>query len=182
MMKQDMRKWAYRRIRDYGQHPTPAWQRWAARLLVLGLLAMLVITVFRSANAQDADCETDELVTLLREQADAIEAGDLDGLADLQAAISQTRAECSGFAYEGDGNEVLGPVEFPDGFYRIETEMDTFGTVTLTEIDGNCGFVILGVFETNGGDDNAATELDGCEALIEISTTENWTLIFEQVD
>lgn len=127
-----------------------------------------------------------ELATDVSVIVDDLATGDAGVLDRLIDELMTFRAGCTGLSFEGDSNQVLGPVEIPAGVYRATVTTDGYMVSDLTVMDGTCEAGIMGLFLLTEGraTDGAETvvESEGCTALIEISnTTAPWTLVFERL-
>jgi hypothetical protein len=159
-------------------------------VLVLGLL--LVVPV--GAQEIDPVCNADFMGDVTRIMEDAFnaaktaigegnEAAWLDAVRDLRNGSAMVDALCSGFHFEGEGSEVLGPVVFPDGVYKVILAIDGgFGSMAFEKLDGDCDFVPgIIITDSAGGTQEDAYSFEACSTLIEMKTSVNWTLDFELI-
>lgn len=120
----------------------------------------------------------------------------LDWLRNLKVLMSVLDAKCRGLSFtsEVDGKTtVIGPVNFPNGFWRAHFASSAgFTAVDLTPIDGDCDeLATYDLFRLSKDLDGAMSETqqasfktEDCLALInvEMSGTEGeWSLFFELV-
>lgn len=148
---------------------------------------LLVSLIFAgTAIAQD---ETDCSAEAYRELLELYSARITEDTADfvmsrLVAEISQRRAECAGWAFNGTTGQVIRPFELPAGFYVVQASWDAFGTLTMATTTEACErdvrFIILSAGGIDGGSDEAILELSAdCSIMVEVSTHSKWTVIFE---
>jgi hypothetical protein len=98
------------------------------------------------------------------------------------------RAGCSGLSWNSDDEgmqPVIGPVEIPEGLYRLTATTEGYIIVQHEIIDGECD-EDYALFAESDGDatDGAQRTFNsaGCEVLITIdNVTEPWTLAFEKL-
>jgi hypothetical protein len=108
-------------------------------------------------------------------------------LAEAESAIAQLRAQCSGLSFQGSDNTVLGPIEIPDGTYRVTVTTDGYFIADVQVVSGNCGDSLgLSLFILSSGDANAGAETvfnsSGCSALIAVdNVTEPWKIVFQNL-
>lgn len=167
------------------------------RLLFTILILLLPITVIGAAPnrmAQETpECDTTAALRSIVEAAmTATDDNALEVLTQIGDQIAQLKVMCSGLTFEGSSDEVVGPLEFPEGIYRATLTTPGFASITVTVLDGECGggsgsfltSVVFGAFRddaTNGME--AVFSSTGCEALIEISNLSDppYLLEFELV-
>lgn len=110
----------------------------------------------------------------------------------LQEATIAARVECGGLAFNSDDEgmqPVIGPVEIPEGLYRVTFTVNGMASVDIEAVEGDCevdGFMGLFFSMEMGGVEGAQAlfESDGCEALIMFSAVmlaDEWTLDFEKL-
>jgi hypothetical protein len=100
------------------------------------------------------------------------------------------RAACDGLSFSGTGQQLVGPVTIPAGFYRARATTDDFMIVKVSSIDGECGAGSRSVgehlFGIKGGEATKGMEAlfssKGCSAMIEVSlVSDRWKLEFERI-
>jgi hypothetical protein len=173
------------------------------RRITLFTLFGFLFTVFStSALAQDCDAaslsgdladfsdemDSSESVSSVLDDVAAWLAERQDACADI-AEATETPSESAAsrepvllFTSEEEGNQpVLGPIEVPDGVYRVRVVTDGYFIAKLEVLEGECGTNTM--FNLSQGRASEGAEIlfaaEGCEALISISNvTEDWTLGF----
>ncbi len=110
----------------------------------------------------------------------------------IRDAASIAAAACSGLTFSSDAEgmmPVIGPVEIPEGIYRVTLVTEGFFIMKIDALDGECGegsrmssgaFSVMQDTATNGA--QIVVNSEGCEALLSISNvTQPWTLEFEKL-
>lgn len=153
------------------------------------LLALLIVLAALPVSAQDfaaADCDQAALLGSLATQLAQIKPGDdfWAAYADLQTVIASEYFRCAGLTLEGDGSQpqaVLGPLDIPDGVYRVTLTTSGRLKLELEELDGDCrytGFVVSEGEAVQGVQDRF--EAEGCRLTVSIDHADRpWTLVFE---
>jgi hypothetical protein len=108
-------------------------------------------------------------------------------LADVVSQLRILQANCTGLSFTGRSNTVLGPIDFPDGTYRVQVTTDGFFIASIEQLGGTCEtrlsdtlFLLTAGGATQGAETTFTTS--GCSALIAIdNATSSWTLNFENV-
>lgn len=100
--------------------------------LVLSLLAICpTVTQVAAQDGPSADCASEDMVAAIETLEDALARakqaatdGDLTTSLDLLTEASRlmmtTQAQCRGWYFEGNGSDVLGPLELGGGIYVLE--------------------------------------------------------------
>lgn len=104
----------------------------------------------------------------------------------LSGLVGSYQAQCNGFVFSSDDydnvDQVLGPIEFPDGFYRVTFESPEYSLVSVDTLSGGCGFVSSLIVGGGESTDSDVWEFeDNCRALLNIDPTGDWTLTIEPV-
>lgn len=105
----------------------------------------------------------------------------------LNGTYNRIYALCSPLSFEGENQQVIGPIDIPAGVYRVILTTEGYFIADVEPIDGQCearGFT--GLFNVTSGRANQGAESllisDGCEALIVTSNVSApWTLVFEKI-
>lgn len=157
---------------------------------VIGLAAILLICALPALAQESAgECAPEELAASISERL-ASAGEDREGLIDLlrtmAGEIAANDAACSGLSFEGSGQKLLGPVELPEGIYRVTASGDDgFGIVEFTVLAGECGEGNRMSPNVLDGDVTQDVEVvvmsAGCEVLIDANMDDRWTLVFEQL-
>lgn len=160
---------------------------------ILIALVLLIAYVVPTPAQDEPSCTTQEYQQALADVADHIlteaqnitdETTALDIALALEVAADSIRAACyrSDFVEADSPGGVIGPIAFSGTFYRAEFTSSTFGSVSITEIEGECDeFNLIAIFEIDGGQDDTVYEFDGnCLALFEIEG-EDWTFNIERI-
>lgn len=160
----------------------------------LWLLVIVMLTALPAAAQESPEgCTAEQVnavITILTEALAAVQAhvdgGDpaaaLEAMQEISNAAQGVRALCDGLAFEGDGDDVLGPIPFPDGFYRVTFTSESFAHAGVEQMGGDCDFVpTVSVDDFEGGEGEAAFEFVGCVGLIEVTASAPWTLSFERL-
>jgi hypothetical protein len=160
-------------------------------LIVTQILLFVSPVVGQDETLPDA-CTEDFLATTIVDARDSITAapasvqGMLDAIDATAALLAEAKATCSGLAFEGDGDRVLGPIELRAGFYRVTVETAGYFSADLQVLAGECEATSpLGLFNetpTESGVFESLIESSGCTTLIQTTiTSEPWTLRIEAV-
>lgn len=162
--------------------------RAAILILFIGLLGVIVM-------AQGSEeCDYTALAQRLAEASEGLEgsedpAGDVSAL---QAELSSFSAACSGLAFDSETEglqPVIGPVEIPEGLYRLVVTTPGYYIMDIEPLEGECG--PRGGFSTNVLNISRDTATEGAEALVESSgceallvidnVTDAWRVSFEKI-
>ena len=155
--------------------------------------AIAIFIVFISiilVDAQDIadECDFTNYLEAHASILEAIESGDtetiLEAMQILERVSINTRASCTGFAFNSDGEgmqPVLGPIEFPDGTWIVTLTTDGYFIGRVEPLSGECDAGFGSMYNIGSGDaaDGAQRILqtEACVALIAIeNTTEDWGL------
>lgn len=159
------------------------------------LIALFVFLIPVSAQEVEFTCTADEWRTLLGDFQTRIDEvlptieGDNDAtniLLAIQMVIETARATCGGgvFTKETHPNGIIGPIQFGGTIYQATLEADTFGSLTTTVIEGDCGIIppIMALTSMEGGSEANLWRFGGdCVAFIEVNVTGSWTLTIERM-
>lgn len=118
-------------------------------------------------------------------------ADDPDGLLSVLFNFAAFyKALCDDLVFTSDDyglQPLIGPIEIPEGFYRLRATTDGFLIADLVTVDGECsgsgfGSTLFNMF-SGVGEAQIIFTSEGCLGFIEITNTlEPWTLTFEKVD
>ena len=152
------------------------------RLLVI----IMLFTFIPGAAAQEEEpaCDPAALATTYTEQLATAET--LEDLAAVQNLIASDVAACAGLAFEGTSGVVIGPIDIPEGVYKVVVVTEGYFIATEIVLEGECEFAgFMGINISSGGA-SEGTEVvfqsSGCEALLETSNvTAPWTLEFQKI-
>lgn len=164
------------------------------RLVCVLLVALvLAVPVWGQESISNEFCTAEvaaDMMTLLNESVataqTALDAGNMadwrDALVNIQSATAVMEAICADYYFEGSGKQVVGPVVFMDGVYKVKvTAEGGMAMMTFEKIGGRCPIALVSTSSSGGEAEDAMTFAD-CETLIEISGgAEKWTLAFELV-
>lgn len=161
------------------------------------VLLILLVVLVGATLAQDEEaeaCDYAALAARLTEVGEGLEASE-DPAADLmalQTEITFLQASCSGLAFDSEIEglqPVIGPIEIPEGLYRVTVTTAGYFIMGVDPLDGECGprdgfsTNVMNVSRdtaTEGAE--ALVDSAGCEALLVIeNTTDPWTLTFEKL-
>lgn len=167
----------------------------------VGVLFLLMFMLSGVANAQgDSSCvvadlspSIPQLLNQLGVMQTAVASGNLStslqALSDLRAAVNTLDAKCAGLSFAGNGNEVVGVFELPEGIYRAHGDFATFALVTLEQISGDCGLPfgesspLLTTPVASGGAAEGLVRSKGCQAMLQLVTMGgDWSITFERID
>jgi hypothetical protein len=167
---------------------------------ILLVFASLIITAVLPLSAQDADakftCDSTnvssfldkiiEVATAAKKEGDPQKA--LDLLVPFSNGLDYRLAACAKLNFSGTGEEqpVLGPLEIPDGVYRVTVKTDGYFSLQMDTISGNCGDEKYLFLITKGDAKNGAQIVlkpsDQCKALLTVSNASDpWQLQFENL-
>jgi hypothetical protein len=108
-------------------------------------------------------------------------------LADALSELRILQATCTGLSFTGTSNAVLGPIDFPDGTYRVQVTTSGYFIASIEPLRGTCEARLgnsLFLLTAGGATEGAETTLrtSGCSALVAIdNATASWALTFENV-
>jgi hypothetical protein len=162
------------------------------RKLILTICLIIAMTSMVSAQDEAAEtCDTSSALATITELVADTELEPIEILRAIKAAVDEILLQCDGlmFTSENEGLQpVIGPVEFPEGLYRVTFTTEGYGVVELEFLEGECEPSLYSdtLFINNAGEssDGAQATLNssGCEVLILLSrTNEPWTLEFEKL-
>jgi hypothetical protein len=101
----------------------------------------------------------------------------------LRDALNEAIAACSEDAYEGVGQEVIGPVSVSGvNVVSFNAPDDGYNGVTVTELTGDCGTTLL--FNSADPLEDARTVWEAgedCQALIEVKSDAAWSISWTPV-
>lgn len=166
------------------------------RLLLIAILFTLIVP---PVSAQDEpECDTEAATLALETALENLDSADdpLAVITEARRELARIEAECLGLGpWEGDSDQVIGPIEIPEGIYRVEVETDGFFIMDITTLNGECGPTgfgtnVFNLFESDlagsseGRVSQATVQSEGCEAILEISNVAmgDYTLTFEKLD
>jgi len=152
------------------------------------LMLLLGITAF--AQETEQSCTSEQLQPYqdtLVEIASALATAEnpLEILVALDAGIDAIRWTCTGKAYTSEDyglEAVIGPVMFSGTLYKATLTSDTFASISVTAISGECdefNLMTIGSFE--GGEANTLYEFEECVAMFEINASKPWTFVIERI-
>lgn len=164
-------------------------RRFTNFMKMLGVTIIVAASVL-PATAQDVtgECAPEELAASITDRL-AAAPGDREALMEelqvIASDIAANDAACSGLAFEGEHKTVLGPLSIPEGIYTFEASGSSLMTASLTLLDGECGGgnMMLPAFfigNASAGAEGVFTSA-GCETLIEVTSSDPWTLAFTKV-
>lgn len=164
-------------------------RRFTNFMKVLGI-TIIVVACILPAMAQDAagECAPEELAASITDRL-AAASGDREALMEelrvITSDIAANDAACSGLAFQGEDDTVLGPLSIPEGIYTYEATESSFMSVELTILDGDCGegnrmsdSIFIG--DATAGSQGVFTSA-GCELLIAVTSIDPWELAFEKL-
>ena len=145
------------------------------------ILLLLVIVSLPTAAAQDEP--TCDIPTLTETYAAQLaEATTLEEVIAVQTALSKEIAVCGGLYFEGDAEEVFGPLEIPAGIYRGTVTTEGYFGLQITVLEGECDDSLIHQVSSGRGVEGSefVYESAGCTAVLEVSNiTTPYTLQFE---
>lgn len=166
-------------------------------LLICVLLLVVGFPTTAQEETQPLNCEIETIAVFLEaiqeDIAEALElyeddpAAALNIITDLSSSADLIYAQCHGLEFEGDSDRVLGPVMFPDGFFRATVTTEGYFIAEIVPVSGTCETARFGgLFNVSSGDaTNGAESLlttEGCTALIQTSIVNApWTLTFDNI-
>lgn len=156
------------------------------RLLTALTVLFCLIAPVAAQEVQELTCTPEEWQTI--EDDLALEAGGIVeaesqalALLRIEARIETARAMCSGgqFSRDSHPNGIIGPIIFSGALYQAELNVvGTYGNVSLTPLEGDCGFSFGLSAPTSGGSETDLWKFKGCVAMLEVDTypPAPWTL------
>lgn len=162
-------------------------------LLLLVLLAVSAVSVWAQED-EAPECDAAATADVLAELVEALRTAEnpIEALGAVRDAASLATAACSGLSFNSDDEglmPVIGPIEIPEGVYRVTLVTEGYFIMKVDALDGACGegtrmssnaFNVGRDSATNGAEVVIISE--GCEALLSVSNvTKSWTLGFEKL-
>jgi len=162
------------------------------RLIVLLMVVVLAGVVAVAQDEEEiyiGDCSQDVydgIAVLLDEMAEELRAGELNQETVLQTQISiaTLRAFCDGYIFDSEeyGMDVVtDPIVLRDGLYRGILVADSFTSLTLEEVSGDCDFGGWFITNSDGGEEQELVEIEDCIAIIEANSSVPWTFTLEPI-
>lgn len=168
-------------------------KRFTFFMSLLGIV-VIVLTSILPAIAQDVvgECAPEELAASISDRL-AEAPGDREALTDMLRSIAgeiaANDAACSGLSFEGNAPAVVGPVDIPEGIYRVTVTTGDLFIMGMLPLEGTCGsraetddesnIFILAEAQTGA---DALVYSEGCSALLDVeSAIDPWALTFEKV-
>lgn len=167
------------------------------------LLIILVIALCAAvlpARAQtltiSPDCDIPGIVDEVQQRLDEIDLTDapaaLTEIELLTLRMDYLKALCYGLVFEGEDNRVIGPVEIPQGIYRVRAlPTEGYFGVEIAVMTGECGEGqrATGTRLFNEGIDRDAVSPEfealfvsmGCLTLLTVDADAPYTIIFESI-
>lgn len=165
--------------------------------LIRFISLILLVVLVGAVQAQDEEaeaCDYAALAAQLTEVSEGLEASDDPAveLMALQAEIASFQASCNGLTFTSEEEgllPVIGPIEIPEGLYRVTVVTDGYFILDVEPLEGECGprggytTNIMGVSRDEAVEGaEALAESTGCEALLVIeNVTDPWVLTFEKI-
>lgn len=155
---------------------------------ILLLILSLCAAPLYAQDTSERSCDPSEwgnFKPAIIEQLDHLEANPLETLLLLQTFISSARATCTGgeFTNETHPNGIIGPIYFSGTLYQATlTVPDTYGSVRIRELEGDCdAFILQG--PVAGGSETDLWQFKNCVAMFEVnlSGTSDWHFIIERL-
>lgn len=167
-------------------------------LLMFVLLLSLLTTPTLAQENTTTGCDVNtltaaitEIIGTLESAQASLEGGDTASsvatLFDAENALANLRLQCSGMTFQGSAATVLGPIDFPDGTYRVTATTSGFFIAELQPISGTCETQLFGsLFTLMSGQATSGAEATftarSCSTLVNVSNiTAPWTLTFENL-
>ncbi len=164
----------------------------------IGLLVLALLLMVGAANVLAQDdapaCDAAATADVLAGLVEAVRTAEspIEALGAVRDAASIALAACGGLNFSSDVEgmmPVIGPVEIPEGIYRVTVITDGYFIASFDVLDGQCGdgrLFLPGLFIVSAGDATegaqAVVNSEGCETLISIeNVTEDWSLSFEKL-
>jgi hypothetical protein len=155
-------------------------------IIIAIVLAVAGSFIIFPVKAQDAECDT---ASVIEAAATLTESGDtdadLDALLSLSEQIEALNIACRGFSFEGNAGKLLGPIDLPEGYYRLRAEGEGFIIVELEALSGDCEMDMINVMNmelTTEFETEDMIESEGCRATIQVSNVfAPWTLVIEPI-
>lgn len=170
------------------------------RILIVVFSLLLALSPLSAQDtAEDAPaCDLDTVNNVIDVYTDALAklkaSGETDPvklvneLEDLALGAARLRATCDGLAFTGSSQKVIGPVEFPEGTYRVTARTGGAMIALVTVAEGECGqgqYMSANLFLLmSTGKEGSETLFvsKGCTALIEVSNVQgDWAMDFENL-
>ena len=157
---------------------------------VLSVTFLVLVVSISTALSQDSDdCD---IVAFSSSAVDRLSAEpNLEVLRVIANEIALLDAKCNGLSFEGTSQVVLGPVEVPEGIYRVTVNTPGFVIVRITPIEGTCGqrsdddrdYTMFSESQGEASPAQTVFQSAGCSILIEFDNLSDpeWTLTFEKV-
>lgn len=139
--------------------------------------------------AQEPACTADDYISLFNEAAIRVDDPAHEdpallnaALAEISAMFQTRRAQCAGLAFEGSGNELVGPFTLAPGAWMADATYSDRGDITITPLtDGDCDNEAF-LWAQGGKPDSELLQLgDECQFVAEVDARGDWTLTFTPV-
>jgi hypothetical protein len=154
-------------------------------LLVLLLLAALPVA---AQDTPPVGCAPDDWLNMLDTASAAIDRPGADvnlALDILIVSLQVQRAICNGFAFSGNGGEVVGPFDLPAGDYVLTATYSEHGILNLDTLTDECSLFIIrqsSILFTEPGSIQSVLRTDQeCRLLATANTRAPWTLTITPV-
>ena len=165
------------------------------RIGVVVLAALLLVSAVSVWAQDDAPvCDAAATADMLAGLVEALRTADspIEAIGAVRDAATEAAAACSGLNFNSDDEglmPVIGPVEIPEGLYRVTLTTEGYFIMHIDPLSGNCGEGRMfsgSAYNLMAGDAKDGAQVvinsEGCEALFSISNvTKPWTLSFEKL-
>lgn len=158
---------------------------------IIPILAFILLLFAAPAAAQfPEDCTSGNYAVafaMIGDTLPQVSQANLDRtLAALVAVIQNQRAQCADLFFEGDTGRIIGPMILPAGTWILEGTFSTIGRADLTLLDQECradfiGASLMSVRVGPAVDQSVIQTSQDCELLVEIATSDEWTLAFQPI-
>lgn len=152
------------------------------KYLIMLLVFVMLLFGLNAIKGQESkrECNIETIV----KSAASLDKTKLSKFANL---ISEANTACNGFEYSGRGHKIIGPIELPDGTWKLTLHSKDVNMWTGNALDGDCGHDSYSshVFsETIVDSKDAAMQivpaLKNCKLLVELYVMdEEWRITVE---
>lgn len=165
-------------------------------LIVLLIIVSAVLPAAAQTPTISPDCDIAGIVADVQERLSEIDLQDAETalveIERLTLRMDYLKASCRGLVFEGTDDDVLGPVEIPEGIYRVHAlpTQGYFG-VEVAVMRGECGEGQRAngtlLFNEAVDRDETPPELEslfvstGCIALLTVEADAPYTITFESI-
>ena len=157
------------------------------RVIVLIVLVSLLV-VAGIVQGQEPICSDEDVQAVIDEALTLLEGGDYQSAVEARGKLAALDSVCLGLDFKGTAGSVHGPLDIPEGIYRVTIATNDFFIMKGTILEGECGdsydgeFILFNEFGTGEFEVEKILKSDGCSVLLETSNIfAPYTVTFEKL-